>query len=194
MTPVKKPDLHAPRYRQDFINLVNNELLDKIKKKNSKAKDLTYKDLRKIINAFNGAMWNHVIESRYGVDLPESLGSVFIATCKASKRKNMNIPESIKLGISVLHQNWETDGNISKIMFSTFKVRSRFKHSEAWSFKAGRDFKRTVAATYPKNWMNYKKVENINVIAKRDERVRKGDYVSSRINHIPDNYNEFDLD
>lgn len=194
MNPVKKPDLKAPRFRHEFLNVVNNSLLEKIKNKTSKANDLTYQDMRKIINAFNGAMWNHVIESRYGVDLPESLGTVYIGTCKPTKKKNINIPESLKLGFAVEHRNWKTDGYVSKIMFSTYKFRSVFKHSEVWSLTACRDFKRKVAATYPDNWTMYTKLDDTQKIAIIDKKIRKVAFVENRSINIPVDYNEFDLD
>ena len=111
MTIVKQPDLKAPRFREGALNLMTNKMIEKIKAKTSKAKDMSYMDVRKVINAFNGALWNHVIESRDGVDLPEFLGRVFIATCPPPKKVNIDIPKSLKLGVKVTHRNWETDGH-----------------------------------------------------------------------------------
>jgi hypothetical protein len=194
MTPVKHPDLKAPRFRHEFVNLMTNKLLDKIKSKTSKANDVTLADVRKIMNTFNGMMWNHVIESRDGIELPESLGSVYVVTCPPPKRKNIDMKKSIELGVAVTHQNWDTDGHIGKVIYSSYGQKYRFKNSELWSFKTGRDFKRSVSSRYPENWTVYKKIEKHLVISSQIKSMVKKEIVLNRSEHIPDNYNEFDLD
>ena len=44
---------------------------------------------KKIINLFNERIWKEVIENRDGVELPDSLGYIFIGTCPAAKSVNM---------------------------------------------------------------------------------------------------------
>ena len=194
MTPVKKPDLKAPRFRHEFVNIMTNKLLEKIQSKTSKAENFTLSDVRKVIKSFNGAMWNEVINSRDGIDLPESLGTVYVATCKPPKRKNIDMKKSIELGVAVEHKNWDTDGHIAKVIYSVYGNKYRFKHSELWCFKAGREFGRAVASTYPDNWMLYKKIENNRLISSQVKQRIKAEIVINRSAYIPENYNEFDLD
>ena len=53
------------------------------------------------------------------------------------------------------NKNWETDGNIGKIFYTNYSTKYRFKNRELWQFTAVRQFKRSVAKTYPKQWSKY---------------------------------------
>lgn len=194
MTSIKNPDLKAPRFRHEFVNIMTNKLLEKIQSKTSKANDLTLSDVRKVIKSFNGAMCKEVINSRDGIELPEALGNIYVGTCPPPKRKNIDMKKSIELGVRVEHRNWDTDGHIGKVIYSIYGNKYRFKHSEIWSFKTGREFKRAVASNYPENWMMYKKIENNRLISSQIKQRIKTELVLNRSNYIPDNYNEFDLD
>ena len=139
-------------------------------------------------------MWNHVIESRDGIELPESLGNIYIGTCPAPKRKNIDMKKSIELGYAVEHRNWETDGNLGKVIYSNYGNKYSFRNPEAWRFKTGRLFKRTVSAKYPENWTIYKKIEKHMVISAQIKADIKKEHVLKRSHEIPVNYNEFQLD
>jgi hypothetical protein len=194
MKTVKSPDLKAPRFRKTWISYLDNELLDKVKEKEPKASELTYNELRVILSTYNEAMWRHVIESRDGVELPQRLGHMFIATCPSPKRKNIDIPQSIKLGVAVEHKNWETDGHLGKVIYTNYDNKYLLKNGELWSFKTGRVFKRAVSASYPQNWTIYKKIEKNKLITAQIKSYIKKDIVINRSNDIPDDYNEFQLD
>ena len=42
-------------------------------------------DKLKVIKSFNGKVWEGVIDNRNGIELPESLGYLFIGSCPPSK-------------------------------------------------------------------------------------------------------------
>ena len=111
--------------------------------------------LRKIIKKFNQNIWNGVIDNRDGVELPNSLGYLFIGTCKPAKTINMNYALSKKYGKVIQNHNWETDGNLGKIFYTNYTSKYRFKNRDLWRFQAHRDFKRTVAKRYPEEWTKY---------------------------------------
>jgi hypothetical protein len=194
MTPVKKPDLNAPRFRNSCIDVVNNELLKKIRTKNSKTSKVKLTDIRKVVKAFNEKLWNHVIDSRDGIELPEMLGLVYIGTCPPPKRKNIDMKKSIELGVAVEHKNWDTDGNLGKVIYTTFGNKYRFKNNELWAFKAGRTFKRSVSASYSEKWMIYKKIEKNKLISAQVRQYMKKDYVLKKSEFVLEDYNEFELD
>lgn len=157
----KKPNLKAPRFRKKTYNVLNkqlyNEFLEKYPNHN-----ISYKTFCNIIKAANTKMWNEIIENRDGIELPESLGFLFIGTCVAKnpERKNVNYGESIKRGYQVLHQNWETDGNIAKIFYTSYASKYKVKDRNIWYFDACRNFARTTKSYYVENWTKYVKISN----------------------------------
>ena len=155
MREFKKPDVTAPRFRPAVYNVLNKEFFESFKKKYSKYKDLDNSDLKNIIKKFNYAVYNKVIDVRDGVQLPESIGWLFIGTCQQSKKQNVNYAKSLKYGVSVSNNNWETDGKLAKIFFTNHAPKHKIKNREFWGFTACRNFKRSVAKTYPENWNMY---------------------------------------
>ena len=108
----------------------------------------------------NEKIWKEVIENRDGVELPYSLGYLFIGTCPAAKSVNTDYALSKKYGKVLQNKNWETDGKIAKIFYTNYTTKYRFRNRELWGFVACRDFKRSVAREYPKNWNKYPVMKN----------------------------------
>ena len=109
---------------------------------------------------FNERIWKEVIENRDGVELPDSLGYIFIGTCPAAKSVNTDYALSKKYGKVLQNKNWETDGKVAKIFYTNYSTKYRFKNRELWQFTAVRQFKRAVAKSYPKKWTKYIRMEN----------------------------------
>ena len=156
----KKPNLNAPRYRDKRLGLLNEETLKEFKDKKPLYSHIDNVKLKKIIKLYNKKLWEAVVTYRNGVELPDSLGFLFIGTCKASKTINTNYALSKQYGKVLQNKNWETDGNLGKIFYTNFSTKYRFKNRELWRFVACRDFKRTVAKEYPKSWTKYVVMKN----------------------------------
>ena len=156
----KKPNLNAPRYREKVLGLLNAELINEFKDKNPIYSNIDNDKLKNIIKLFNGRIWKEVIKNRDGVELPDSLGYIFIGTCPAAKTVNTNYALSKEYGKVLQNKNWETDGNVAKIFYTNYSTKYRFKNRELWQFTAVRQFKRAVASEYPKKWTRYIKMEN----------------------------------
>ena len=156
----KKPDLKAPRYRDKVLGLLNMDLINEFKEKYPIYSNIDNNKLKKIINLFNERIWKEVIENRDGVELPDSLGYIFIGTCPAAKSVNTDYALSKKYGKVLQNKNWQTDGKVAKIFYTNYSTKYRFKNRELWQFKAVRQFKRSVAKTYPEKWTKYIKMEN----------------------------------
>ena len=86
--------------------------------------------------------------NRDGVELPDSLGYLFIGTCPPAKGVNTDYSLSKEYGKVLQNKNWETDGNIGKIFYTNYSTKYRFKNRELWQFTAVRNFKRSVAKKY----------------------------------------------
>ena len=72
---------------------------------------------------------------------------------------------SKKYGKVLQNRNWETDGKIAKIFYTNYSTKYRFRNRELWQFKATREFKRTVAKTYPEKWQKYIVMQNKKTVA-----------------------------
>ena len=194
---VKKEDknlgLKAPRFRQESISIVDKTFIKDLKEKYPKYKDLDDKDIRNIIKRFNENFWKEVIETRDGVQLPEGLGTIFIGTCNPPVRESIDYAKSKKYGVKVSNKNWETDGKLAKIFFTSFSSRIKFINRECWSFIACRNFKRSVAKHYPENWAMYIKIDVTSKMRKTYEKYKFKTKKEASLKNLLKDYNEFDL-
>jgi hypothetical protein len=191
----KKPDLTAPRCRPGAHKIVNASFLKEFKEKHPQYKDLTNHEINLILSTFHGKLWDHTLLNRDGIELLEGLGYIFIGTCFSAKKFNIDVANSIKNKFKTRHNNFESDNYLAKIFYTNFSTKYRFKNREMWTFKATRDFKRSVAKVYPVNWKLYVQVESGKNIANYMKRARKNDYFRKiGETFIADSsYNEFDL-
>ena len=123
----KGPDLNRPRYKEKVLNLLNAETLKRFKNKNPMYSSIDNIKLKKVITAFNGKIWDTVINNRNGVELPESLGYLFIGSCPAAKKVNVNYALSKKYGKLIQNKNWDTDGHVGKIFYTNYSPKYKFK-------------------------------------------------------------------
>jgi hypothetical protein len=155
MKEFKKPDVTAPRFRPVVYNVLNKEFFKKFKQRYPKYKNLIDSEIRNIIKKFNTLVYQNVIEKRDGIQLPNQVGWLFIGSCQESKKRNINFAKSLKYGVTVTNNNFDTDGKLAKIFFTNFAPKHKMKNREFWSFVACREFKRSVAKQYPENWQMY---------------------------------------
>jgi hypothetical protein len=193
MREFKKPDVKAPRFRHKVYNVINKEFIEKFKEKYPKYKDIDSVLIRKIIKAYNNAVYQTVIDKRDGIQLPETIGWLFIGTCQQSKKENIDFAKSLKYGITVTNKNWETDGKLAKIFFTSYAQKHKMKNREFWGFVACREFKRTVAKTYPENWNMYTEVTPTLKIKLAYSKAQYKNYKAEETTKALKTYNEFDL-
>lgn len=193
MREFKSPDLKAPRYRPEVHTIMNKEFFESFKKKHPKYKDLDNVELRKIVKYFNNTLYQTVIDTRDGVQLPEQIGWLFIGTCQSPKKQNIDFVKSKKYGVAVTNKNWETDGKLAKIFFTSYALKHKMKNREFWSFVACREFKRAVAKSYPENWNMYLVVEpTIKIKLNNTKNYLVNSTKQKNIEGLK-NYNEFEL-
>ncbi len=193
MKEFKSPDLTAPRYRPQVHTIMNKEFFESFKKKHPKYKDLDNVELRKIVKYFNNTLYQTVIDTRDGVQLPEQIGWLFIGTCQSPKKQNIDFVKSKKYGVAVTNKNWETDGKLAKIFFTSYALKHKMKNREFWSFVACREFKRAVAKAYPENWNMYLVVEPTRKIKLNSTRNYLASSAKKQETEGLKHYNEFEL-
>jgi|TARA_R110000772_G_scaffold204317_1_gene314455 hypothetical protein len=189
----KKPNLKAPRFRPDVYQVMNQKFFNEFRKKHPRYKNLTDTQLRKIGKTFNIIFWEKVIENRDGVQLPEGLGYMFVGTCQASKKDNINYGKSHKYGIPVRNKNWETDGKLAKIFYTSYASKYKFVNRECWAFTACRSFKRSLSKSYPENWTMYVEVDPMKKLKKIFQRDTMKHKNTNKLDPTMENYNEFEL-
>lgn len=96
-----KPDLKAPRYRKKVHHIINKDFYTRFFKKYPEYNEKSPSEIYQIIKSFNKSVCQEVINNRDGVELPESLGWIFIGTCKTYSKNNIDLGKSIKYGIKV---------------------------------------------------------------------------------------------
>jgi len=156
----KKPNVKGPRFRNQSLGLLNNDIYSEFKELKPAYANIDNNKLKKIIMLYNEALWKAVIAHRDGVELPESLGYIFIGTCPPAKSVNIDYSLSKEYGKVLQNKNWDTDGNIGKIFYTNFSTKYKFRNRDLWGFVACRDFKRCVSKEYPKDWTKYLKMKN----------------------------------
>jgi hypothetical protein len=193
MKEFKKPNVKAPRFRPAVYSILNQEFFDKFKQAYPEHKTLDNTVIKNIIKTFNISVYQNVIDNRDGIQLPEQVGWLFIGSCQQSKKKNVDFAKSLKYGITVTNNNFDTDGKLAKIFFTSFAPKHKMKNREFWSFVACREFKRAVAKTYAENWNMYVAIDSTK---KLNTTYAKGYYKNRaefKTKQALTTYNEFDL-
>lgn len=194
MKEFKKPDLNAPRFRPKHLNILNKDFYNNFIIKNPKFKDYTYEDIKNIVHTLNKKLYETAIEDRNGVELFEQLGNIFIGSCPRKVGDNINYAESIKQGVKIQSQNWETDQHVAKIFYTNYAGRYKFRFHQLWSFSGTRDFTRTVSSEYPKQWTKYIVIDKMQKVSKLFKAFKAKDYAIKKTAENLETYNEFDFD
>lgn len=194
MKEFKGPNLKAARYRSTALTFDNAKTHKEFKAKYPHHSSMDLQTFSNIIKVFNGMLWKEVIDSRDGVQLPESLGHIFIGTCPSPKRTNIDFHTSAKHGVTVQNRNWETDNKIAKIFYTNYYEKYRFANRELWTFSAVRQFKRTVAKEYPESYQRYLVMtKDLRISSLYDKQKRKA-YIEKASEKMLEDYDEFKLD
>jgi hypothetical protein len=128
------------------------------------------------------------------VELPEQLGYLFIGTCpRKTQKENIDFAKSMELGVKVTNKNWESDNYLAKIFYTNYETKYSFRNHEMWGFTAVRDFKRTVAKTYPKEWKKYLIIDNLFRISKLFRRQKIDILKKEETEDLLVYYDEFNL-
>lgn len=188
-----KPNLTSTRYRPKRTCLVDKSYLKSFYKKYPEYKDYTRPQLYSIIKKFNEKLWRTSLEHRDGIELPESLGYIFIGACPQAKGPNIDFAKSIKYGVRVSHKNWDTDGHIGKIFFSNYSAKYKLRERALWGFTACRTFKRTMTNVFKEEWKKFLFIENTYKVSQFYKKVSQKNYYDKLEKEKLNDYNEFDI-
>jgi hypothetical protein len=194
MHQYKKPNLNAPRFRPGAHTLTNKDFINSFKEKYSQYKDKPDKEIKEIIDVFNRTIWESVLESRDGVELPSNLGFIFIGSCLSHGKRNYNYKHSNEHGQRLKNHNFATDGFVAKIFFTNYPIKYKYSMRELWAFKGHRDFTRAITKEYPENFTKYIVIDGTKQISELFEKRKLKEYAISKQQEDIVNYNEFDLD
>jgi hypothetical protein len=193
MREIKAPDLNAPRYRPKCLDVLQKTFYKEFRKTHPKYAHLSDRVIKDIIREVNGKIWQTVIDERDGVELPEQLGYIFIGSCPAPKKENINYHLSAELKKAITHRNWESDQYLAKIFYTNSATKYRFVFSSVWGFSPVRQFSRTVAKHYPENFNKYLHVDDYKKINNVFRRKSIKMYLQQKDKITLETYNEFDL-
>lgn len=196
MNEIGKPDLNAPRFRELYKEVFDKAYIARFKTKHKKQYTdiLNYSnaDFKNIIKVFNKSLYELVIETPQGVEMPQNLGYIYIGSVKMPM-KAINYVESFKQHKIVNHTNLRTDNLMADVVFERDDFKYNFKNSELWEFNTARDFRRTVAKTYPDKWQTYNMVDKKLQIRLRSKRNYNKELSSELTKKQLETYNEFEL-
>jgi hypothetical protein len=193
MYSFNKPDLNAPRFRPESYHVLNVDLYKQFIQVNPKYAELEYSVFKQIINAINGKIWETAIEYREGIELPEQLGYLFIGSCQRKVNTNADHKRSIQYGKLIQNRNWESDEYVAKIFYTNFETKLRFKNHELWGFTGVRQFKRSVACNYPKEYKKYMVVDNTTQVSKMFRKQKIKRFMEITVNEALLKYDEFNI-
>jgi hypothetical protein len=193
MKEIKKPDLTAPRFRTKRISVLTVKTLKAFKKKYPEYEQLSLEKFKSIVMTFNSKLTEGVIENRNGVELPDGLGFIFMGSCPATKKKNLDFKKSIEFGVEATHRNWDSDNKLLKIFYTNRNSKHPFENKQVWAFKAVKQFRQQSSIAFKDNWAKYVEVDPEKKISAMFDRHRKKEYIRNLKTIVPEGYDEFKM-
>lgn len=158
-TTYRVPDLHARRYRRPAAGTVNAAMFAHLRSQIPALVQVSDPALRKLLRDVNQTLWETMIQHPDGVELPSETGHLFLAACPARRADSIDYKASQALKQLVRQRNFESDGFLAKIFFSTTETRYLWKHHELWGFAACKNFRHAVGQQFPRQWQMYARIE-----------------------------------
>ena len=194
MRTFNKPDLNAPRFRRKHINPLTKDLWERFKKKYPEHGEIPLAKFKEIIRVYNGLVWQGVIDNRDGVELPEGLGFICMATCPRPQTVNPDMAKSIELGKVINHKNWDSDNKLLKIFYTNYAAKYRFQNFQVWGFRAVKQFRKAASDAYKENWPMYMLAEPGKKISANIVRSHRNHFLSTKAKEVSEEYDEFNMD
>lgn len=163
----KTPNLKGPRVKKKSSHVMGYHSFKEFLKKHPEHKGLKLSEFNTILRKFNTNIVDEVVNYRYGVVLPERLGSIVIASFPRSKKKIIDFGTSNKTGVKSYHRNWDTDNRVVKIMYQNATASYTIKHHRLWTFEPIRSFQNKVSTVFKKRWERYIFIDNKHTTLKK---------------------------
>ena len=125
------------------------------------------------------------------------MGVSFIANCTWGKNKkinNIDFGKSRELGITVTHQNWDSNNKLMKIFYSNFGNRFRILHKKIWQFKMSKPNRQKISAAFKKQASKYITINDKKKVSGIFKDFQRRDYILAKGAVAPEGYDEFKMD
>lgn len=185
-------DRKAPRYRKCIHNVFCKDFITAFKTKFPQYIDIPDDVIKEIIIKYNEQCQKTVTETREGMYLPSNIGVTYIGAFKTKHLNNINYGQSLKYGKTIKNLNFETDGYVGRIIFSSYASKYKFAFRDMWAFTATRTFKEKCSANFKKSYQIFRVTGNIIKANELEEKIRIKDRKERYIKKQLVDYNEFD--
>lgn len=188
----KIPNRTAPRFSEPNFNPVDHSFFVELRKEYPKFKNWKDTEIRKVIKVTNENICKEILNNREGVALSESLGHLFVGSCKVVKKDNINYAESIRYGKKIMHTNLHTNGLVGKVFYTNYSTKYKFKFHELWAFVACRKFKNKVVDTYKEKWNRFIIIEDNIQISHLAKQAKNRILIEPKMKEDLEKYDEFE--
>ena len=185
-------DRKAPRYRQCIHNVFSKNFITAFKNKYPQYSDISDDQIKDIITGYNEQCQKTVTETRGGMYLPSNIGLTYIGAFKTKHLTNINYGQSLKYGKTIKNLNFETDGYMGRIIFSSYASKYKFAFRDMWSFTATRTFKEKCSVNFRQNYQMFRVTTNKIKLEELKQKIKKEDRKKVYVKKQLVDYNEFD--
>ena len=155
MIEFDKADPKGPRVRKNHTKMLTKEFFKALRKKHPYLKNYTDRQIRLVVKSVHAKMREIISETRDGLSLPNELGNIILGACKVDTPYSPELKRSAELGIVVHHKNWNSNGWICKVCYSSYAAKYRYKNSSLWAFEALKHLKKDVSRAFTKDHKKY---------------------------------------
>ncbi len=150
---MESTNLKIPKHVTKKKNFSNTSTFKNFKDEYPEHSNVETKVLLNIINHFNNVIHNTIINERYGVQLPEGLGIIYLAAC--DKPDNLKYYYNDGNKIIEKKDSLEADELLLKIFYTNNGKGYKIANSQLWGFEACRSFKRKASSNFKYNYRKY---------------------------------------
>jgi hypothetical protein len=162
--PKRVADKNAPRFVRTRTDLISNEFVEEFLKEYPQYSEVknfkNISDTKRLAKRCNASLWQHTVDNRDGIDLPERLGVLFVGG-KTSVYTPVDYGNTSKYQTEVLMHNYESNGIIGRIFYSRHSRNHGMTVKTIWTFKPCREYTQGVKTSFKEgNSRRYRRVEN----------------------------------
>lgn len=132
ITSHNKPDYKAPRFKKSAYNLLNRDIINKIKNNHPELKGLHEREFVRLVREFHEYYIDHLLCNRDPVVLPYNMGKMLVALY--GKRKGIDRKLSNELGKTVYYRNANSEGYGAAYYYTTLGTYRANEEKNLWWF------------------------------------------------------------
>jgi hypothetical protein len=140
-----KPDLNAPRYREECARMDSKQQLQELREKYPNIKNYTDSQIKNIFKEFNSTtLAEYIRTEREPIEFPFSMGHMFLGSYGKWSDGRVDKKLSTNIGLEAHHRNGDSDGYGLYIFWTASGVTSKkvFANNHMWGFTPCRNLLR----------------------------------------------------